>query len=169
MNAVLEKDAGTKTGCGCMDGALEEIFARYPKNETSLIMVLQDVQDKLRWLPADALDCVAEELGVSRAKIQGVVTFYNVFALEPRGEKLIKVCMGTACHVRGAGMINEEFERHLDVEAGVGMSEDGKFSLETVNCIGACAMAPAVQVEENYYANVTTDKLEKILKKERES
>ncbi len=148
---------------------LDEIFAKYPKEEPSLIMVLQDVQDKLNWLHPDALDQVAEVLHVPRARVQSVATFYRAFSLEPRGKKLIKVCMGTACHVRGAKTLVDEFERRLNIKAGHGVSEDGMFSMETVNCVGACAMAPAVVVQDNYYAKVGAKNLEKIIKQERQS
>ncbi|MBD3165757.1 NAD(P)H-dependent oxidoreductase subunit E [bacterium] len=148
---------------------LDGIFKRYPKNEASLIMVLQDIQDEIHWLHPDALDRTSEELDVPRGRVESVATFYRAFALEPRGKKLVKVCMGTACHVRGAGMLVDEIERQLGVTAGHGMSEDGLFSLETVNCVGACAMAPVVVVDDNYYAEVGTGKLEKIFKQERKS
>ena len=148
---------------------LDAIFKRYPREEGSLIMILQDVQDRLNWLPPEALDRVAEELRVPRARVQGVATFYRAFSLEPRGKKLIKVCQGTACHVRGASVLADELERRLEIKVGHGRTKDGMFSLETVNCVGACAMAPVVVVGESYYANMSSDKLDKILKKERQS
>lgn len=161
------KKAGNKSN-GHEAKALDTIFSKYPADESSLIMVLQDIQDELNWLSPESLDLVSETLNVSRAKVEGVATFYKAFSLEPRGEKVIKVCMGTACHVRGAPMLVDELERRLGVKAGCGMTDDGKFSLETVNCVGACAMAPAVVVGENYYANVGPGKLTKLLKKERD-
>ena len=147
--------------------AIREVISHYPKGEPSLIMILQEIQDVLNWLPPEAFEIVAEELDLSIAKVRGVATFYKAFSLEPRGKKLIKVCLGTACHVRGAGMLVEELERDLKVKAGHGVTEDGEFSLETVNCVGACAMAPAVLVGENYYANMTPGGLSSMLKKER--
>jgi NADH-quinone oxidoreductase E subunit len=152
-----------------MHRKLDAIFKQYPREEASLIMILQEVQDKLNWLPAEALDRVAEELDVPRARVQGVATFYRAFSLEPRGKKLVKVCQGTACHVRGASVLRDELERRLEITAGHGCTKDGMFSLETVNCVGACAMAPVIVVGENYYANLSPDKLEKILNKERQS
>ncbi len=148
---------------------IREIFDRYPREESSLIMVLQDVQEEFNWLSPESLSRVATELGVSRAKVQGVATFYRAFSLIPRGRKVIKVCLGTACHVRGGQMLVDEFERRLGIKVSAGMSEDGEFSLETVNCVGACAMAPAVVIGENYYANVGPDKIKKMLEKERQS
>ncbi|MBZ0263774.1 NAD(P)H-dependent oxidoreductase subunit E [bacterium] len=167
----MSEQVAEKT-CTCAEkfnGTLQAIFDRYPREESSLIMVLQDVQEELNWLPPEAINCVAENLNVPKAKVQGVATFYRAFSLEPRGKKLVKVCMGTACHVRGAGMLVDELERRLEVNAGKGMSPDGEFSLETVNCVGACAMAPAIVVGENYYANMGPDKLKRLLNKERES
>ncbi len=162
-----EKAAPKKGSVKSNGHDLDAIFERYPREEASLIMVLQDIQEELNWLSPETLDRVAMELSVPHAKVQGVATFYRAFSLEPRGEKLIKVCLGTACHVRGAPMLIDELERRLEIEAGHGISDDGKFSLETVNCVGACAMAPAVVVGDNYYANVKPDKLTKILNLER--
>ncbi|MDP8205063.1 MAG: NAD(P)H-dependent oxidoreductase subunit E [Candidatus Electryonea clarkiae] len=158
--AVLKSDT---------NGKLDQIFDLYPREEDSLIMILQEVQDRLNWLPPEALDRVADELNVPRARVQGVATFYRAFSLEPRGEKVIKVCLGTACHVRGAQILVDELERRLDLKVSHGCTKDGRFSLETVNCVGACAMAPAIVVNENYYANVKPDKLDKMLKKEQQS
>jgi len=155
------KECDEETNC-----ILDKIFEQYPAKESSLIMVLQEIQDNINWLPPEALDRVAIELNIPRARVQSVATFYKAFSLEPRGKKLIKICMGTACHVRGAGMLVEELERTLKIKAGHGITEDGSFSIEAVNCIGACAMAPAILVGDNYYANVTPGKLAGMLKKE---
>ncbi len=152
-----------------MNGKLDAIFEKYPKDESSLIMVLQDVQDTINWLSPEAMDRVAEELNVPRARVQSVATFYRSFSLEPRGKKLIKVCMGTACHVRGAPILVDELERKLGVKAGGAPTCDNHFSLETVNCVGACALAPAIVVGEEYYSKQTPSTLDKLLKKERES
>jgi NADH-quinone oxidoreductase subunit E len=149
------------------EAMVRKIVREYPREEPSLIMVLQEIQDKAGWLSSDSMQLVADELGLPLAKVRGVATFYKAFSLEPRGEKVIKVCLGTACHVRGAGMLVEELERDLKVKAGGGMTEDGKFSVETVNCVGACAMAPVVVVEDNYHANMTPGNISAMLKKER--
>jgi NADH:ubiquinone oxidoreductase subunit E len=155
--------------CSCrneMDEVLDKIFEQYPHDESSLIMILQEIQDQLNWLPADSLQRVACELKVPKAKVMGVATFYKAFSLEPRGKKLIKVCLGTACHVRGAAILVDELERQLNVKEGKGVTEDGAFSLEAVNCVGACALAPAIVVGEEYYANVKPGGLGKLLKME---
>ncbi len=147
--------------------AADAILAHYPLEEPSLIMVLQELNDQLNWLPPIALTRVADKLNLPFGKVQGVATFYRAFSLEPKGKKTVKVCTGTACHVRGAGMLVDELKRSLDVEPGHGMSEDGNYSLETVNCVGACAMAPVLMVGENYYANMSPGGIAKMLKKEK--
>jgi NADH-quinone oxidoreductase subunit E len=149
-----------------MEKELDAIFDRYPKEEASLIMVFQDIQDTFNWLPPEAIQRISGELGVSFGKVMSVATFYTTFSLEPRGKKLIKVCAGTACHVRGASIIVEELERILGIPSGSGVTEDGNFSLDTVNCVGACALAPAVVIGETYYANMTSRGISKMLKKE---
>lgn len=147
--------------------ATDEILAHYPLEEPSLIMVLQELNDHLNWLPPKALERVAKKLDVPFGKVQGVATFYKAFSLKPKGKKTIKVCTGTACHVRGASMLVDELKRSLEVEPGEGMSEDGNYSLETVNCVGACAMAPVAMVGDHYYASMTPGNIAKMLKKEK--
>jgi len=142
---------------------LNPILERYPKDESSLIMILQDVQAEFNYLPPELLKIVAKEIGVPKARVFGVATFYKAFSLEPRGKEIIKVCMGTACHVRGAQLIKDELERQLDIKAG-GTTKDLKYSLELVNCVGACAMAPVAIVGDKYYPNLSPDKLGKIIK-----
>jgi NADH:ubiquinone oxidoreductase subunit E len=147
--------------------AADEILAHYPLEEPSLIMVLQELNDHLNWLPPKALVRIADKLNLPFGKVQGVATFYKAFSLEPKGKKTVKVCTGTACHVRGAGMLVDELKRSLKVEPGHGMSDDGDFSLETVNCVGACAMAPVLMAGDKYYANMTPGNVGKMLKKEK--
>lgn len=137
----------------CVDMApVEAILARYPRVEPSLIQVLQDVQRAYNYLPCEILTRVAGELGVPLAKVFSVATFYKAFSLTPQGRTIIKVCTGTACHIRGAPQLIEEVERRLGLKPG-GTTEDMAFSLQTVNCVGACAMAPVVIVGEKYVGN----------------
>jgi NADH-quinone oxidoreductase subunit E len=137
----------------CVDLAkADDILAKYPLEEPSLIQVLQDVQRAYNYLPCDVLVKVAEALEVPLAKVFSVSTFYKAFALDPQGDTIVKVCMGTACHIRGAGQLVEELERKL----GIGpdqTTEDLKFTVKTVNCVGACAMAPVMIVGEKYWGN----------------
>jgi len=135
----------------CGDTApLVEILAHYPAEEPSLIQVLQDVQRAYSYLPCDVLERVSEALGVPLAKVFSVATFYKAFSLTPQGRTLVKVCTGTACHIRGAGRLIEEIERRLGVKPG-GTTDDMAFTIKTVNCVGACAMAPVLIVGEKYH------------------
>jgi NADH:ubiquinone oxidoreductase subunit E len=127
----------------------EDILARYPAAEPALIQVLQDVHRAYNYLPCDVLERVAEALGVPLAKVFSVSTFYKAFSLEPQGDTIVKVCVGTACHIRGAGQLVEELQRQLGVGPGE-TTEDLKFTIKTVNCVGACAMAPVMIVGETY-------------------
>ena len=142
---------------------LNPILERYPKEESSLIMILQDIQAEYNYLPPEALQEVANEINIPKARVFGVATFYKAFSLEPKGKEIVKVCMGTACHVRGAPLIRDELERMLKIEAG-GTTKDQKYSLELVNCVGACAMAPVAIVGDKYYPNLSPDKLKKFIK-----
>ncbi len=143
---------------------VEAILDRYPKDESSLVMVLQDIQSEFRFLPCEALEEVAERLSLPRSRVFSVSTFYKVFSLEPRGRTVIQVCKGTACHVRGAQMIEDELCRELGLPVG-GTSADGDFSLETVNCVGACAMAPVVIAGEEYHGEVNPSGVRRVLRK----
>ncbi len=152
----------------CFDtNKLENILQKYPNNETSLIMVLQDINDAFNFLPCDALKVVAQRLDVPIAKVFSVATFYKALSLKPRGKKIIRVCMGTACHIRGAEQIVQEVERMFKIKRG-DTTEDLELTLETVNCVGACAMAPVVVVNEEYFRNVTPIQVPKLLKREGE-
>ena len=147
----------------CSDlGKAEEILGRYPQEEPALIQVLQDVHRAYNYLPCDVLERVAEALDVPLAKVFSVSTFYKAFSLEPQGDTIVKVCTGTACHSRGAGQLVEELERQL----GVGpdeTTEDFKFTVKTVNCVGACAMAPLVIVGEKYFGSAKPARVSKYL------
>ena len=137
---------------------------KYSNEKKALISILQDIQEEYNYLPQEALKIVSKTLGVPLIDIIGVATFYRAFSLEPRGKHLITVCLGTACHVRGGPKILEEFERKLNIEAGE-TSKDGQFSLETVACLGCCAIGPVAVVDGNYHAQITIQKVGSILKK----
>jgi len=142
---------------------LDEILDRYARDRTQVISILQDVQDQERYLPEEALTYVAEALGMPRTQIYSLATFYRAFSLEPRGEHTILVCTGTACHVRGAPRLVDELCRRLEVQPG-STTADRKFTLETVNCLGACALGPLVVVDGNYHGQMTPNKLDDVLK-----
>ena len=137
----------------CSDLSMaEEILGGYPTEEPALIQILQDVHRAYNFLPCDVLERVAEALDVPLAKVFSVSTFYKAFSLEPQGDTIVKVCTGTACHIRGAGQLVEELERQLGVGPGE-TTEDLGFTVKTVNCVGACAMAPVMIVGEKYRGN----------------
>lgn len=146
---------------------VKKILDKNNEDLGGLISILEDIQAKYSYLPQEALKIVAEETGRSLVDIYGVATFYKAFSLKPRGKHLVSVCLGTACHVRGAPKIAEEFERQLGISPG-GTTSDREFTLETVNCLGACALGPIVVVDGHYFSNVSTSKVKKILNKTRE-
>ena len=141
---------------------LPAILDRYPKQPSSLIMVLQDIQKAYNYLPCDALTTAAETLGVPLSKVFSVSTFYNAFSLNKKGDTVIRVCVGTACHIRGSKMIQEQLENLLKIKAGE-TTKDEKFSLEVVGCVGACAMAPVVLENDKYHAQVKMNKVKKLV------
>lgn len=141
---------------------VDSICSNYAAKEASLIEVLHDISSEFRYLPADALIFTSEILGVPISKVYAVATFYKGFSLEPRGKQVIRVCKGTACHVRGADRNLDEVKRLIGIGAGE-TSEDMEFTLEVVNCVGACAMAPVVVVNDKYYRNATPDIMKAIV------
>ncbi len=134
---------------------ISQITTKHRGSHGSLISILEDIQATYNYLPRQALEIVSEATGHSLVDIYGVATFYQSFSLEPRGDHVVSVCAGTACHVRGAPTILNEFERKLDLKAGK-TSADRMFTLTTVNCLGACALGPVAVVDGEYHRNVTT-------------
>jgi NADH:ubiquinone oxidoreductase subunit E len=141
---------------------VQRVVAKYHRRKRSLIPILQDVQEACRWLSSETLDEVARELDLPPAHVWSVATFYKSFSLEPRGRHVCTVCMGTACHVRGGAAVLEHFERKLGIRAGE-TSADGRFTLERVNCLGACALAPLAVVDGRYYGQMNETKANAIL------
>lgn len=139
------------------------ILEKYQHNPAWLVSILQDVQAELNYLPESALKKVSKGLGVPITQVYSVATFFRAFSLKPRGRHLINICLGTACHVRGAVRILDKLERDLGIKAGE-TTKDDKFSLESVNCVGACALGPMVVVDGKYHGQMTTDKVENLLK-----
>jgi NADH:ubiquinone oxidoreductase subunit E len=138
------------------------ILARYPREEPSLIQILQDVHRVYNYLPPEALEETARAIGVPLAKVYSVATFYKAFALEPQGKVIIKICTGTACHIRGAPQLVDELERELGVKPG-GTTADMAFTVKTVNCVGACAMAPVIIVGGKYHGGAKATKVKTYL------
>lgn len=144
--------------------SVDKIIKSHGGKASQIILMLQDVQSEFRYIPREAVRKLSGDLDIPEARIYNIATFYKVFSLTPRGEHEIRVCLGTACHIKGGKRIAEGFERALKVKAG-DTTEDGKFTLETVNCLGACALAPLVQVDEENHSKMTIEKVDKILKK----
>jgi NADH-quinone oxidoreductase E subunit len=142
---------------------LEAILSRYEGEPYDLIPVLQEIQDNYGYLPKDEVKEVARRLNVPLTQIYSVATFYKMFSLIPKGRHQIKVCLGTTCHLKGGPRLVDSLSSRLGVEVGY-TSKDGQFSLDTVGCLGSCAQAPVMMVDDRYYARVTVDKVPKILK-----
>ena len=143
---------------------VDEIIQTYGKSKTSLIPILQNVQSKCKYLPEHIVNYIADKLALPLASVYGVATFYAQFSTEPKGKHIVQVCDGTACHVRGAKDIIVRLRRDYNLTAETKTTEDNFLTLETVACIGACAMAPAVIVDGHIYGQVNPDKMIKILK-----
>lgn len=142
--------------------AVRTIVRKYGGEKRAIILILQDLQERFRWLSPETLETAARELGVSLAHVFSVATFYKSFSLAPRGRHLCTVCMGTACHVRGGAAILEHFERKLGLRAGE-TSADREYTLERVNCLGACALAPLAVVDGRYHGQMTESKADQVL------
>jgi NADH:ubiquinone oxidoreductase subunit E len=145
--------------------SLDETIAHYHAEPTALIQVLHAAQQLFGYLSADVLRYIAAALKLPLAQVYGVVTFYHLFTLVPRGKHQIMVCRGTACHVRGAQMILERLEQQLGIKEGE-TTKDNLFSLHTARCIGACAMAPAVAIGDDVYGKLSPDKVVKFCQKD---
>ncbi len=147
-----------------MEEQLNSVFASYQGEKSELIPVLQDVQEELGYLPEEAMCEVARFVKVPEAKVFGVATFYARFHLHPRGEHIIRLCCGTACHVRGASKVADRVKDVLSVGVGE-TTEDMKFTYEEVACIGACGLAPVMTIDDKTFGKLDPDKTEKTIKK----
>lgn len=148
------------TSCKCNSNSsknlpedLSKIFENYTKKRENVIPLLQDVQEKYGYLSKENLINISEYLNVPTSNVYGIATFYNQFRLVPLGKHLIRVCRGTACHVKGSGKILEKIESELNIKAGETTSDE-LFSLETVACVGACSIAPVITIDEEFYGRL---------------
>jgi len=141
---------------------VNEIIDRCGADRMASLAVLQDIQREYNYLPREALELVAERLGMPLGEIYRMATFFTAFSLQPKGEYICQVCLGTACHVRGGPRILEALERELNIKAG-NTTADGKFSLEAVRCVGACALGPILMINEEPHACITPDKASKLI------
>lgn len=141
---------------------VDEVIKSYGAKPSSIILMLQDIQTRFRYIPREAVRRLGDVLGIPEAQIYHIVTFYKAFSLVPRGKHEIRVCLGTACHISGGKRIAEGFEGELGVKTG-DTTKDGSFTLETVNCVGACGLAPVVMVDEEVHGMVKPSKIAEIL------
>ena len=141
----------------------DEIISHYVRDARSLIPIMQDIQAEYRYLPAELLTYVAKEIGITEAKAYSVATFYENFSLEPKGKYVIKICDGTACHVRKSIPILEHFRKELGLTNEKHTSDDGLFTVETVSCLGACGLAPAIVVNDHVHPTMTVEKAQAII------
>ncbi|UNC93120.1 NADH-quinone oxidoreductase subunit NuoE family protein [Candidatus Contubernalis alkaliaceticus] len=142
---------------------IDQMIDKYSSEEdVPYISILQDINDEYRYLPEEALHRVSKKLAVSMSQLYSLATFYKCFSLVPKGKHEVQVCMGTACHVRGAPRILEKVCQGFKVSPGK-TSEDGEFSLETVNCVGACALGPLVVMDGKYHGKLTLNKIGKLM------
>lgn len=142
--------------------AIDELLGRYPKDQRHALAILQDLQQRFGYIPREGMEAAAEHLGCRTASLYSMATFYKALSLKPKGKHVIKLCDGTACHIRGTTSLVGGIGRILGIGDGE-TSEDGLFSLELVNCLGSCALAPVMVVDETYYGNMTMEKLPEIL------
>ncbi len=145
--------------------AVDAIVKKHGKAEESLILVLKDIQKRYGYLPQEALRHVSESLAVPLSKIFCIATFYSSFGLEPRGKNVISVCQGTACHVKKGEEVATKLTRELKLGTGEKTTADRAFTVEKVRCMGCCSIAPAVQVNQDHYGQVTQNSVDNILRK----
>ena len=146
------------------EAQLKAVIAEYCNDKSNVMVVMQKAQDIYGYLPIEVQEMIAEGMGVPLEKVYGVATFYAQFALSPKGEHNVSVCLGTACYVKGSGDILDKFKEKLGIDVGE-CTPDGKFSLEACRCLGACGLAPVLTVNGEVYGRLTTDDVDKILAK----
>jgi NADH-quinone oxidoreductase subunit E len=147
-----------------MTDVLEKIVRQHREKDGNVISLMQDTQDEFGYVPREAVTYFSEKLGIAPSRFYGVLTFYSQFHLKPRGENIISVCCGTACHVKGGSKIAERVQRELGVAADGETTEDRKFTFEVVRCVGACSIAPVVLVNNKAYASMTPDGTSRLIK-----
>jgi NADH-quinone oxidoreductase subunit E len=143
---------------------VETIIKKYEADKGQLVSILQDIQTEHHYLPKEALDEVVALLDIPASQVYSVATFFKAFSLTPRGRHLIKVCLGTACHVRGAAKVVDKMELDLSIKR-TETTPDMRYTLETVNCVGCCALGPMVMIDEKYHGQITSDKVSPLLAK----
>lgn len=146
-----------------LEEKVKQVLQKYQHDKSLLVDILQDIQAETGYLPKEVLAETSRELDIPLSRVYSVATFFKAFSLKPRGRHLINVCMGTACHVRGAVKVLEKIEQELNIKRGQ-TTKDLKFTLETVNCVGACALGPMVIIGEDYHGEMTPEAVGSVLK-----
>ncbi len=146
---------------------MKEIISRYPAEKRFSLAIMQDMQRKFNYIPREAMEAISEYLSIPLSKIYGMATFYKALSLNPKGKYVIKVCDGTACHIRSSMVIISELEKLLEIKVGE-ITPDGLFSIETVNCLGACALAPVMVINGEYYGKLTAQDIAGIIESYKE-
>lgn len=166
IQILSERGVPMATTCATADDGIprmvDSILERYDSDKKWLISILFDIQNEFKHLPRKALQHLAKKLDVPLTDVYSIATFYKAFSLTPKGKHSLTVCVGTACHVRGALGVLEEFERQLDVRSGE-TTPDKMFTLSTVSCLGCCAMGPIAVVDEKYHGQVSANKVKPLL------
>ncbi len=150
-----------------IEDGIRDIIQTYPREKRYILALMQDVQREYNYLPREALLSIAEYVGEPFSKVYSMATFYKAFSLTPKGRFNIRLCDGTACHIKGSAVLIDQINSSLGIKPGE-TTEDGMFSLETVNCLGACAIAPVVMVNETVHPKVSSSGILEIIKKYRE-
>jgi NADH-quinone oxidoreductase subunit E len=146
-----------------IEAKTKEIVKKHGKDKSSLIAILQDIQEEYKYLPKESLCALGEQLDIPASRVYEVATFYNSFSLNPRGRYLVEVCAGTACHVQGAFNLMDRLQRDLAIKRGE-TTPDNMFTLEEVRCLGCCSLAPVVRIDGNIHPYLTQDEIPKILR-----
>lgn len=142
--------------------SIKELVTKYPAERRYVLAALQDIQHQYNYIPKEAMSILSEHFVMPLSQLYSMATFYKALSLEPKGKNIIKVCDGTACHIKSSATLLQEIEKLLHIKPGE-TTGDGLFSLETVNCLGACAIAPVMVINESYYGKVTPTALREIL------
>lgn len=159
-----EKPIVAFSGTKEQEQALRQAITQHKEERGALMPILQAAQHIYGYVPYEVQKIIAEELDISLSEVYGVVTFYSQFSLYPKGEHQIHVCLGTACYVKGAGLILERFEKVLGIKAGQ-CTADGRFSIDATRCVGACGLAPVISIDEDVYGKMTGERVTEVLSK----
>ncbi|HHY97338.1 MAG TPA: NADH-quinone oxidoreductase subunit NuoE [Firmicutes bacterium] len=164
LGAELEEHAGGQAGTRQrLFEKVNEILSKYDREPSALISILQEVQAEYRYLPEEIMTYIATALGIPPSKVFGVATFYAQFSLEPQGRYVIRMCDGTACHVRGSSKVLQAVRKKLGLSGKETTTSDMQFTIETVSCLGACGLAPVVMVNDRVYGQMTPEKVDRLL------